>query len=75
MLPEEVEALLENVRDGDLSVQEALRALRYPPVDDLGFAQLDMHRELRQGAPEANYAAGKTPRAGGQHRKTLSRAK
>lgn len=61
MLPEEAEALLENVRDGTLSVQEALKALRYLPVDDLGFAQLDMHRELRQGMPEAIYAAGKTP--------------
>lgn len=61
MLPEEVEALLEAVRDGELSVQEALKALRYLPVDDLGFAQLDMHRELRQGSPEAIYAAGKSP--------------
>ncbi len=61
MLPEEAKALLEGVRDGDMSVQSALKALRYLPVDDLGFAQLDMHRELRQGMPEAIYAAGKTP--------------
>ncbi len=34
--------------------------LRRLPVSDLGFAQLDTHRELRQGLPEAIYAEGKT---------------
>jgi pyridinium-3,5-biscarboxylic acid mononucleotide synthase len=61
MLPEEAKVLLEGVRNGEISVKEALEALRHLPIDDLGFAQLDMHRELRQGMPEAIYAVGKTP--------------
>ena len=61
MLPEEVEALLIGVRDGALTVPDALKRLRYLPVDDLGFAKLDTHREFRQGLAEAIYAAGKSP--------------
>lgn len=61
MRPQEVETMLDGVRGGTVTVQEALKALRYLPIDDLGFAQLDLHRELRQGVPEAIYAAGKSP--------------
>ena len=60
MRANEVEALLLAVRDGSLSVDEALARLRDLPFTDLGFARLDTHRELRQGLPEAIYAAGKT---------------
>ncbi|MBA3432042.1 MAG: nickel pincer cofactor biosynthesis protein LarB [Actinobacteria bacterium] len=61
MRPDEVEVLLTNVAEGTTSVEEALRTLRYLPIEDLDFARLDMHRELRQGTPEAIYAEGKTP--------------
>ena len=37
-----------------------MQALRRVPTEDLGFARLDTHRELRQGLPEAIYAEGKT---------------
>jgi NCAIR mutase (PurE)-related protein len=60
MRPEEVKDLLTGMNDGTTTVEEALRALRALPVSDLGFAQLDTHRELRQGVPEAIYAEGKT---------------
>ena len=60
MRPEEVKELLQETRSGATTVDEALSALRRLPVDDLGFAQLDLHRELRQGLPEAIYAEGKT---------------
>ncbi|MDQ3646572.1 MAG: nickel pincer cofactor biosynthesis protein LarB [Actinomycetota bacterium] len=60
MRPDEVRALLERVRDGTISTEKALRELRQLPIEDLGFAQLDVHRELRQGMPEAIYAEGKT---------------
>lgn len=53
--------MLEDVQTGRLSPDEALLRLRQLPVSDLGFAQLDLHRELRQGLPEAIYAEGKTP--------------
>jgi NCAIR mutase (PurE)-related protein len=61
MRPDEVKALLAGMRDGSTSVDEALRLLTRAPVEDLGFARLDTHRELRQGLPEAIYAESKTP--------------
>lgn len=60
MRPEEVKALLTDMRAGKASIDDTLRALRHIPVDNLGFAQLDTHRELRQGMVEAIYAEGKT---------------
>ena len=61
MRPEEVKDLLTGLTDGSVSIEDALRALRRLPVDDLGFARLDVHREVRQGVPEVIYGAGKTP--------------
>jgi NCAIR mutase (PurE)-related protein len=61
MRPSEVRDLLTAVRDGTTSADEALRALQHLPFEDLGFARLDTHRELRQGLPEAIYAEGKSP--------------
>jgi pyridinium-3,5-biscarboxylic acid mononucleotide synthase len=61
MRPEEVRELLTSMQAGDASVEEALTALQRLPIEDLGFARLDIHRELRQGLPEAIYAEGKTP--------------
>lgn len=60
MRPEEVKALLDDMKQGTATVDDALRALRRSPIADLGFAQLDTHRELRQGIPEAIYSEGKT---------------
>jgi pyridinium-3,5-biscarboxylic acid mononucleotide synthase len=53
--------LLTAVADGELSVAEAAESLRDLPFADLGFARIDHHRELRQGACEIVYAPGKTP--------------
>lgn len=61
MRPEEVNDLLERVTAGAVSIDEALQVLRRVPVEDLGFARIDTHRELRQGMPEAVYGEGKTP--------------
>jgi hypothetical protein len=60
MRPEELKALLEDIRAGAASPDDAVSALRHLPIEDLGFAQLDTHRELRQGLPEAIYAESKT---------------
>jgi NCAIR mutase (PurE)-related protein len=60
MRPEEVKALLTDMSAGNATVDDVLRALRHVPVENLGFAQLDTHRELRQGMPEAVYAEGKS---------------
>lgn len=61
MRPEEVKALLQKVRGGDLEIEDALLQLRFLPVEDLGFARIDTHRELRQGFPEAIYGENKAP--------------
>jgi NCAIR mutase (PurE)-related protein len=61
MRPQEIHDLLVEMRSGATSVEEAFARLRRLPTQDIGFARLDTHRELRQGLPEAIYAAGKTP--------------
>jgi NCAIR mutase (PurE)-related protein len=58
---EKVRELLEDVARGVLSVEQALARLRDLPVQDLEFARVDLHRALRQGAPEAVFCQGKTP--------------
>ena len=60
-LREDLEALLEGVRRGDVEPGSALERIAQLPFRDLGFARADVHRELRQGAPEAVLAEGKTP--------------
>jgi len=60
-LREDLRDLLEAVRTGDTSPDDALDRLSELPYRDLGFARVDVHRELRQGAPEAILAEGKTP--------------
>jgi pyridinium-3,5-biscarboxylic acid mononucleotide synthase len=59
MRPDEVKDLLRGVAEGVTRPEDALRALEHLPVENLGFATLDTHRELRQGMPEAIYAEGK----------------
>jgi NCAIR mutase (PurE)-related protein len=59
--PEGLRALLQEVREGRTSPEEALERLRNLPFEDLGFAKVDHHRALRRGFPEAVFGAGKTP--------------
>lgn len=60
-LRSELEALLEDVRRGDVAPADALERFASLPYRDLGFARVDLHREVRQGAPEAVLGEGKTP--------------
>jgi NCAIR mutase (PurE)-related protein len=61
MNAKELERILISIRDGSVSVDEALENLKEFPYTDLGFARIDHHRELRTGYPEIVYCAGKTP--------------
>lgn len=61
MSPEALRAILEEVREGRISPDDALERLRSLPFEDLGFAKVDHHRALRRGFPEAVFGAGKTP--------------
>ena len=57
--------LLDRVRDGAIdpaaASEQLLEALRAAPYEDLGFARVDHHREIRQGFPEVILGVGKTP--------------
>ena len=53
--------ILKEVEAGRLSADDALTRLKLEPIEELGFARVDLHRELRQGATEVIYGAGKTP--------------
>ncbi len=52
--------ILAGVKNGDIAIDEALHRLRSLPYDDLDFARLDTHRELRTGFPEVIFCQGKT---------------
>jgi pyridinium-3,5-biscarboxylic acid mononucleotide synthase len=56
-----IESLLRDLRDGKTTVAVAVEALRDLPYEDLEFAKIDSHREIRRGHPEAIYCPGKTP--------------
>lgn len=56
-----IKKILEQVRDGETSVEEALLSIKKQPFEDIGYARVDMHRGIRQGAAEVIYGAGKTP--------------
>ncbi len=56
-----LERLLDDVRTGTCSPDDAVRQLSRLPFADLGFARVDHHRALRLGLPEAVYGQGKSP--------------
>ncbi len=56
-----LEEVLSSVKKGELSVNEALKRLKSLPFENLGFARLDLHRDLRQGLPEVVFCQNKTP--------------
>ena len=79
----EIRKLLESVRSGETSVDDAMLELKKAPFEDIGYAKVDLHRKVRQGAAEVIYGAGKTPeqiggiidamRANGQTRVLITR--
>ena len=56
-----VKNLIEGLKAGTISEEEAELMIRKAPYVDIDFAKVDMHRALRQGNPEVIYGAGKTP--------------
>jgi hypothetical protein len=57
---ERLKKLLEDLQAGRLSLEETLGQLSDLPYEDLGFARIDHHRELRMGFPEVIFGQGKT---------------
>ncbi len=60
MNTESIRKLVEEVRSGKLSPDDAVGRLRHLPFEDLGFAKVDHHRTLRVGMPEVIFCQGKT---------------
>ena len=52
--------LLNKVKTGKITIEEALGQLRSLPFEDLGFTRVDHHRSLRKGFPEVIWGQGKT---------------
>jgi NCAIR mutase (PurE)-related protein len=61
MNPENLSQLLTDVRNGTLTIEEAIGQLKHFTTKDLGYATIDTHRELRTGYPEVIFGQGKTP--------------
>lgn len=61
MMEHELRRLLERVRDGMLSPEEACASLRHFPYETLPYARVDTQRELRCGFPEVIFCQGKRP--------------
>lgn len=78
-----IRKLLQAVQSGAVSVDDALLQIKMSPFADIGYAKVDLHRKVRQGAAEVIYGAGKTPeqiagivdtmRANGQERILITR--
>ena len=60
MTPERLRELLLDVAHGRTSIEDAESRLHWAPIEDLGIAQVDHHRALRQGYPEVIFGQGKT---------------
>lgn len=51
--------MLEKVKKGEISIDEAEQYFRKEPFDEMGYAKLDMHRQIRSGFPEVIFCSGK----------------
>ena len=57
----EIQKLLQGIKDGTVSIDQALLQIKKQPFEDIDFAKVDLHRKARQGVAEVIYGAGKTP--------------
>ena len=51
--------MLEQVKAGTVSIEEAEQFFRKKPFEDMGYAKLDTHRQIRSGFPEVVFCSGK----------------
>ena len=61
MYKENLKAILADIKEDKLSIEEAMRKLENLPFENLGFANIDHHRALRRGFPEVVFCQNKTP--------------
>lgn len=60
-MSDSIKSILEAVKDGSISIDEAILQIKTAPFEDIGYAKVDLHRRFRQGIAEVIYGAGKTP--------------
>lgn len=56
----DIKKLLIDVKEGNISIEEAMLELKTEPFKDIDYAKIDFHRKVRQGVGEVIYGAGKT---------------
>jgi len=56
----ELKQILENVKNGTISVKDAILKIKKKPFEDIDFAKIDFHRKFRKGTNEVIYGEGKT---------------
>ncbi|MFH1994281.1 MAG: nickel pincer cofactor biosynthesis protein LarB [Nitrospinota bacterium] len=57
-----IEDIVRKIYEHELDSEEGIKLLSHLPYEDIGFATIDHHRELRQGFPEVIYCEGKSDR-------------
>ena len=57
----DIKEILEQYKNNEISLEDALLKLKKEPFEDIGYAKVDLHRKVRQGAAEVIYGEGKTP--------------
>ena len=60
MQPEKIKKILKKIKNDEISIDQAIEKLRHLPFEDLDFACLDHHRQIRCGFPEVIFCPGKT---------------
>ncbi len=60
-MKDDIRSILERVKSGETSVDEALLSIKKAPFEDIDYAKIDLHRKVRNGTAEVIYGAGKTP--------------
>lgn len=61
MDPKTLYRILEDYKQSRITTEQALEAFKNLPFEDLGYARVDHHREMRKGFPEVIFGTGKTP--------------
>ncbi|MTI70279.1 MAG: nickel pincer cofactor biosynthesis protein LarB [Firmicutes bacterium] len=56
----ELKEILKKVKEGNIDIDNAVNKLKDLPFEDLGYAKIDHHREMRNGYPEVIYCQGKS---------------
>lgn len=55
----ELREVLEQLKNGEIDIEEAEKYLKRQPFEEMGYAKLDSHRQIRSGFPEVVFCSGK----------------